>query len=136
VWSALTDPRRLAGWLGEGHGDLRPAGDFRAYFFACGSNLTGHVEACEPPERLVVRIKDADMAEEEVIEVTLAADADGTILVAEERGMPLELVAAYGAGVQIHVEDLAAHLAGRERNTGARWDELMPAYRELAAGVS
>ena len=29
--------------------------------------------------------------------------------------MPLDLLAAYGAGVQIHVENLAAHLAGRER---------------------
>jgi len=26
VWSALTDPRRLASWLGEVEGDLRPGG--------------------------------------------------------------------------------------------------------------
>jgi hypothetical protein len=38
--------------------------------------------------------------------------------------------------VQIHVEDLAAHLAGRERNdTEARWNELLPAYQALAANV-
>jgi hypothetical protein len=50
--------------------------------------------------------------------------------------MPLDLLAAYGAGVQIHVEDLAAYLAGRERgDTKARWDELQPAYRDLAANV-
>ena len=50
--------------------------------------------------------------------------------------MPLDLLAAYGAGVQIHVEDLAACLAGRERvNAAARWDELEPAYRDLAADV-
>jgi hypothetical protein len=38
--------------------------------------------------------------------------------------MPLELLSAYGAGVQIHVEDLADHLAGRERrdDAKARWD--------------
>ena len=35
---------------------------------------------------------------EHVIEVTLAADGDQTILVWEERGMPLDQLAAYGAG--------------------------------------
>ena len=71
-----------------------------------------------------------------VIEVTLAADGDQTILVLEERGMPLDLLAAYGAGIQVHVEDLAAYLAGRERcDAEARWTELQPAYEELAANI-
>ena len=40
--------------------------------------------------------------------------------------MPLTMLAAYGAGIQIHVEDLAAHLAGRERcDAEARWEELI-----------
>jgi len=35
-----------------------------------------------------------------------------------------------------HVEDLAAHLAGRERcDAGARWHELIPAYQDLAASA-
>ena len=51
--------------------------------------------------------------------------------------MPLDKIAFYGAGWQIHVENLAAHLAGRERGDNeARWDELVPAYQALAAGVS
>jgi hypothetical protein len=52
--------------------------------------------------------------------------------------MPLDLLSAYGAGVQLHVEDLAAHLAGRERrdDAKARWDELHPAYQGLAANLS
>src|SRR6266705_6158155 len=29
VWSALTDPRRLARWIGEVAGDLRPGGEYR-----------------------------------------------------------------------------------------------------------
>ena len=50
--------------------------------------------------------------------------------------MPVDQLAAYGAGVQIHVEDLAAYLAGRERvDAKARWDELIPAYQDLAADV-
>jgi hypothetical protein len=39
--------------------------------------------------------------------------------------------------VQIHVEALAAYLAGRDRvDAAARWDELQSAYQDLAANVS
>ncbi len=135
LWSALTDPGRLARWLGEVAGDLRLGGEFRFRFFASGSEGTGRVDACEPP-RLLLLTMALGQPEEDVIEVTLAADGDQTILVWEERGMSLDLLAAYGAGVQVHVEDLAAYLAGRERcDAGARWHELIPAYRDLAANV-
>lgn len=37
----------------------------------------------------------------------------------------MHLLAAYGAGIQVHVEDLAAHLAGRERGDATvRFGEL------------
>ena len=141
VWSALTDPRRLARWLGEIEGDLRLGGEFRARFFASGWEGTGRVEACEPPHRLLALTKDADepdQPEHHAIEVTLTVDGDETVVVWEERGMPVDLLAAYGAGVQIHVEDLAAYLAGRERRGGAeaRWQELFLAFQDLAADVA
>src|SRR5919201_6323215 len=124
LWSAFTDPRRLARWLGEVEGDLRLGGEFRARFFSSGWEGTGRVEACEPPQRLLLLTKDPGEPDEHVIEATLTADGDQTTLVVEERGMPLDQLAAYGAGVKIHVEDLAAHLAGRDRSdTKARWDE-------------
>ena len=48
--------------------------------------------------------------------------------------MPLDYPAAYGAGVQIHLEDLTAYLGGRERrDSNARMDELFPAYQVLEA---
>ncbi len=136
VWSALTDPARLARWLGKVEGDLRLGGEFRAHFFSSGWEGTGRVEVCEPPRRLQVLTNAPDQPNAHAIAVTLAADGDRTVLVLEERGMPLEYLAAYGAGIQVHVEDLAAHIAGRERcDANARWEELMPAYQDLAAGV-
>ena len=135
LWSALTDPSRLARWLGEVEGDLRLGGEFRVRFFD-GWEGKGRVEVCDPPRRLLVATKHHSQLDEQVIEAMLAADGDQTILVWEERGMPLNLLAAYGAGVQVHVEDLAAYLAGRERCDGeARWNELHPAYQELAASA-
>jgi len=136
LWSALTDPLRLARWLGEVEGDLRLGGEFRARFFASGWEGTGRVDACEPPRHLLVLTKDPDVPYELVIEATLTADGGQTILILEERGMPLDQLAAYGAGIQVHVEDLAAYIAGRERcDASARWAELLPAYQDLAAGV-
>src|SRR5258708_24650698 len=136
LWSALTDPRRLARWMGEVEGDLRLGGEFRARFFSSGWEGTGRVEACEPPRRLLLLTMQPGQPDEHFIEATLAADGDQTILVWEERGMPLDQLAAYGSGIQVHVEDLAAHLAGHERCAAdARWNELLPAYQDLAANV-
>jgi len=136
VWSALTDRSRLALWYGEVEGDLRLGGEYRAHLHASGWQGTGRVDACEPPRRLLLTIKGLDDPEDGVIEVTLAADDDQAVVVWEERGMPVNLLAAYGAGIQVHVEDLAAHIAGRERcDSKTRWDELFPAYRDLAADV-
>ena len=70
------------------------------------------------------------------VEVILASDGDQTRVVWEERGMPVELLAAYGAGIQVHVEDLRSYLAGGTRcDADARWQELSPAYERLAADV-
>ena len=137
AWSALTDPLRLAIWLGEVAGDLRLDGEFRAQFVASGWEGTGRVEACEPPRRLLVVTRDADGSSEDSNEVTLTGDGDHTNLVAEQRGVPLDLLAAYAAGLQIHVEDLSGHLSGHERreDAKARWDELFAAYQVLAADV-
>ena len=131
LWSALTDPHRLARWIADVEGDLRLGGEFRARFTS-GWEGTGRVQACEPPRRLLVLTRGADEPGEQVIEATLTADGDQTVLVVEERGLPIEHLAAHGAGWQVHVEDLAAHLAGRERcDIKARWTELIPAYQAL-----
>lgn len=135
LWSALTQPERLARWIGEVDGDLRLGGEYRFHFFASGAEGTGRIEVCEPPRRLLLQ-HGLDQPDVNVIEATLTADGDQSILVLEERGMPLELIAAYGAGIQVHIEDLAAHIAGREHgDADARWRELQPLYDKLAASV-
>ena len=138
LWGALTDPDRLAHWYGEVEGELSQGGEFRVRIAVAGER-TGQVEACEPPQRLLLTMRDPDprpgQPEQTVNEAQLIAAGAQTRLVWEVRGLPVNLLPAYGAGIQIHVEHLADYIAGRElRNVEARWNELFPAYEAL--GVS
>jgi uncharacterized protein YndB with AHSA1/START domain len=135
LWGALTDPDRLAHWYGEVEGDLRPGGEFNLRV-VLGGPRTGRVEACEPPQRLLLTMRDPDpqpgQPEQTVIEAWLIAEGAQTRLVWETRGMPINLLPAYGTGIQIHVEHLADYVSGREfRLDDARWEKLFPAYEAL-----
>jgi uncharacterized protein YndB with AHSA1/START domain len=134
LWSALTDPQRLARWVAEVSGDFRPGGDLRASFTSSWEGA-GRVDKCEPPRRLLLTL-DPGHERETVIEAELFAEGDQTRLVIEERGLPLTELAAHGAGWQVHVEDLAAYLEGRERvDWRQRWMEITPSYRVRADGL-
>ena len=138
VWGALTDPGRLAHWYGEVEGELSQGGEFRVRIALSGER-TGQVEACEPPQRLLLTMRDPDrqpgQPQQLVHEAELFAEGVQTRLVWEVRGMPVNLLPAYGAGIQIHVEHLDDYISGRElRNVEARWNELFPAYEALGVG--
>jgi uncharacterized protein YndB with AHSA1/START domain len=137
VWSAITDPSRLVTWWGEVDGDLRLGGEYRERVFASGWEGTGRVQACEAPRRLLLLHREPDQPDEQSIEIILTSDDGKTTVTWEERGMPVGYLAGYGAGIQVHVEDLGAYLAGRERcDAGARIGQLYPAYEPLAAQVT
>jgi uncharacterized protein YndB with AHSA1/START domain len=138
LWGALTDPDRLAHWYGEVEGELSQGGEFRLRIALAGERV-GQVEACEPPQRLLLTMRDPDpqpgQPGQTAIEAQLSAEGAQTRLVWETRGMPVNLLPAYGAGIQIHVEQLADYISGRELHLDeARWNELFAAYEAL--GVS
>jgi uncharacterized protein YndB with AHSA1/START domain len=143
LWSAVTDPARLARWFGQIEGDLRPGGEFRA---TVEGERIGRIEACEPPKLLRVTWRESEESFRKghgvppfdaTVEATLTPEGNQTILVVEVAGMPLDKIAFYGTGWQIHAENLAAHIAGRERgDTEGRWTDLVPAYQALAANVT
>lgn len=137
VWSALTEPARLAQWYAEVEGDLRSGGEFHVRVFASGAEGVRRITACDAPRAFTVVSQKPDEALQDTFEVTLSVDGNQTVLVFEHHGVPLDLLFAYGAGEQIHVEDLGAHLDGRERETSeARWEALESAYRPLAEEIS
>lgn len=131
LWSAVTDPERLARWIVRVDGDLRLGGMFHARFTSSWEG-PGRVDVCEPPRRLLVTMSPGD-EDQTVIEAKLFAEGSQTRLVVEERGLPLEHAYGHGAGWQAHIEDLGIYLAGEPaRDWKTRWQELTPAYREQA----
>lgn len=137
VWSALIDPTRLGAWLGEITGDLRRGGLFQARFFASGWEGSGRVEICEPSRRLLVLMRESDGTSEDATDVKLRSEREQVVFVVEQRGLPPDQLAAYGAGLQLHLEDLAAYLGGGERcDARARWKELFPVYTAMAVDPS
>lgn len=136
VWSALTDPARLARWFGRVEGDLRVGGEFAVLVSASGFDGHGLVKVCDRPHTLRVTMWEEVGKEHDVV-AELTPDGDFTRLVIEAHGVPLDVVWAYGAGWHLHVEDLSIHLTGREceifePGTDPRWDPLEAIYRERA----
>jgi len=138
VWGAITAPDRLAHWFGDVEGEPSNGGAFQVRI-ALGGPRTGQVEVCEHRQRLLVTMRDPDpqpgQPGQTVIEAQLIPEGARTRLVWEERGLPVPLLPAYGAGIQIHVEHLADYLSGRElRDAETRWNQLFPVYEAL--GIS
>ncbi|HEX4059015.1 MAG TPA: SRPBCC family protein [Galbitalea sp.] len=133
LWSAITDPARLARWVVKVDGDLRVGGEFTVLFTSSWEGV-GRVDVCEAPHH--VRITTwSDEDAPGAIDATLTEVTGGTRLVIEEDGLPLDEYLYHGSGWQTHIEDLAAYLAGRPvSDWGARARELTPAYRKMLEG--
>jgi uncharacterized protein YndB with AHSA1/START domain len=134
LWSAVTEPDRLARWVATVEGDLRVGGTVRTQFTS-GYEGAGRIDVCDAPRRLVVTFLPGS-PDETVVEANLAPVGDRTRLIIEERGLPIAELADHGAGWQAHIEDLDADLGGREPGPWhERWTELKPAYAGIAEGM-
>lgn len=135
LWSALTEPQRLARWYGNFVGEFHVGGTFTAFIPSSGWDGQGRIEECNAPAHLTVTMWEK-VGEEQGLTVDLVANDDHTNLVLEKHGIAPDLCWAYGAGWQAHLEDLSAHLAGREKadlsvSWNERFDELEPHYRQM-----
>jgi len=133
LWSAVTEPSRLSRWICDVEGDMHVGGVIRLRFHGSGWEGASVIQACDPPNHFQLTGKDEGLDYETVTEVWLKAEGDKTRLIREGRGMPIDKLPAYGAGMQIEIEDLAAYLAGSEPgDVEARWTALQTKYDELA----
>jgi uncharacterized protein YndB with AHSA1/START domain len=129
LWSAITEPERLARWIATVDGDLRVGGIVHTQFTSTWEG-PGRIEICDAPNHLVVTMEPGT-DDEAVIEAVLTAEGERTRLVVEERGLPLDVLYKHGAGWQAHIEDLRRYLAGGQSMWKARWEELTPSYESL-----
>lgn len=135
LWSAITEPARLANWIADVNGDLHVGGSFQATFTS-GWEGTGRVDECQPNQRLLMTMSPGE-EDQTVVEAMLTPEGSRTRLVIEERGLQVGELASYGAGWQAHVEDLSAYLAGDSKGDWtSRWSELSGPYSELMAAQS
>jgi uncharacterized protein YndB with AHSA1/START domain len=130
LWSAITEPDRLARWIATVEGDLRVGGSIQARFTSTWEG-PGRIDVCDAPNHLVLTMEPGT-GDEAVIEAVLTAEGERTRLVIEERGLPLNVLHHHGAGWQAHIEDLGRYLAGGQSMWKARWQELAPAYESMA----
>lgn len=144
LWQACTTPERLARWIAEVSGDLRAGGTVHAVMTSTWSGPL-RIEVCDAPHHLLLT-SEPGTDDETRIEAWLTAEGSRTRLVVEERGLPVGQLPAYGAGWQVHLEDLArsladggrAHAGGWSQQAPApawqqRWTELSSAYRNATS---
>jgi uncharacterized protein YndB with AHSA1/START domain len=137
VWSALTEPKRLARWLADVELDLRVGGEYVLRFSPNDdSQMTrGKVLALEP-ERLLELTWLYPGEEDTVLRLELRPDGEGTVLVLDHRGLPAEAAAGYGGGWHAHLDSLEAHLGdGGEPDWLGRYQELAPLYAAQEAAL-
>jgi uncharacterized protein YndB with AHSA1/START domain len=135
VWSALSEPVRLARWFANVSGDLQTGGDFTAYVLVSAWDGHGRINTCVPQETLSVTLWEVEGVEH-VVSAQLTAIETRTTLAIVVRGVPMEFLWAYGAGWHAHLDDLGAHLSGRDRaetldGAGAHFEEFEAIYREM-----
>ena len=85
----------------------------------------------------MLRSREDDGTDIHDTEITLTPEGDDrTLLVLEQRGMPVGRLSGYGVGNQLNVEALVAYVTGRGPvDNESRFPELMPDYQRLAADV-
>lgn len=131
VWSALTDPERLARWFTPVSGDLRPGGAF-----AVQGNAEGEIRGCEPPHRLVVTWG----GPVSIVEVRLSERGGGTLLELEHT-VPVEFVGSgagalyVGPGWDVAVLGLVGFLRGDVVDDPAAWENTLEGQQASARSI-
>jgi uncharacterized protein YndB with AHSA1/START domain len=121
VWSACTDPERVARWIGELTGDRTTGGEARLRMTA-DETVVLRIEACEEPHRLQATWSTPGEPDSR-IELTLEAQGETTLLTLEHSLLGDEQTAAgKGLGWEDFLNRLHELLAGREP-AAVSWDD-------------
>lgn len=124
VWSALTDPVRLADWMGVSHVEPRVGGRFD--LMVDGSHpMTGRVRVWEPPHILEFSWSNTH-APDSIIRYELTRDGADTRLIFTHQGMPYASSALMLPGWHNYLARLGSLLDGVAPSDA-------PSYRHMQA---
>ena len=134
LWASLTEPERVARWLGPLYGDLRVGGRYEVRMGDdvpdSAENATGEILACDPPRHLAVSwVFPTEVVTR--VEVDVRPGDAGAVLVL--RHVDLEDAAArgYGGGWHACLDQLGDLVAGRPvRGWQEAFDAAAPSYRD------
>lgn len=137
IWSALTEPARLAEWLAPGHIDLRPGGAARLDFVDSGIVIDSKVTAIVPG-RLIEYAWSGPGEPLRPLRWSLEAVPGGSRLTLTLRVPEAEDAGRACAGFEAHLEMLAAALEGVPiKFPFETFKAARDAYRaQLAAGAA
>lgn len=132
VWSALTEPERLARWIGRYEGERAPGGTGTFVMTHEEGEHTGSpatIVECAPPRRLVVDT--TGPGEIWRLELDLAEEGGRTVLVFRQWFAADADVADVAGGWHWYLDKLDAEVSGRPGPAAweAFWAEVGPGYR-------
>jgi uncharacterized protein YndB with AHSA1/START domain len=127
LWSALTEPERVARWLARIGGELAVGGEVQVDFGG-GSTASVLIRECRPGRGLVLEWVFPDGLSTP-LRLELRREDDVTVLALDHSQFPGS-PAEYAAAWQISLDQLAAELAGRTPTAdyGTEFAQLMPHY--------
>ncbi len=125
VWSALTDPDRMARWFGTWTGD--PAtGTVQLQMVEDPASQPARILECTPPTRLAVEVTSADGPWP--LSITLTEDAGVTTLVFVHRLAEPYDASSVGPGWHYYLDRLGAVVQGEP--VPEVWDDYFPGLAE------
>jgi len=127
VWAALTEPERLADWIGPALVEPRLGGRYEL-FTNRPRPMTGRILAWDPP-RVLEFSWDTGDAPESVVRCELSPDGEGARLVFTHRGVGFNWIALVLPGWHDCLHGLASLLDGQPSAPSmARWREFQAVY--------
>jgi uncharacterized protein YndB with AHSA1/START domain len=134
IWSALTEPERLRGWMGELTGSVTAGSTFELRLTDDPADAVRcHVRAFEPPQLLVLEWHPLGQGAS-TLRCELTSVPEGTRFVLDHALLDAEAAAEYGAGWHTYQDQLAAYLSGgsgRGSEWDSRYEDLLTAYKSL-----
>ena len=134
LWSALTDPDQLPGWLAHASRFELEIGGEVHLDFGDGDEVRGELRALEPG-RVLEYTWTFPGERESVVRFEIEPREQGVHLVLDHRQLPRDMAVGYGAGWHAHLDMLGAALVGSTLDFMPRYEELRPAYEERAGAL-